>query len=239
MRGLAFLCALGVLTSTGGLHRVAVAAPSAPKKLLDYHAYASWRTVREVKLSRDGTWLAYAAVPNQADGELIARQLTSTTEYREPRGRAPVFSADARFVVYRIAAPIAEVKAAAKNPDLADDKKPKDGLGILDLRTGSATTVERVRSFLVARDGATLVYRREPLAAASPSASPSVADAVSRNARERATVRRGIERSVSVTFGLGRAGAQSARERQGHIAGDSAIGARRAVDRRTRHRIRG
>jgi dipeptidyl aminopeptidase/acylaminoacyl peptidase len=172
MRGLAFLCALGVAASTGGLGGVAAATP-APKKLLDYHAYAAWRTIREVRLTREGAWLAYAAVPNQADGELVVRRLTGATEYREPRGRAPVFSADGRFAVYRIAAPLAEVKAAAKNPDLADEKKPKDGLGILDLRDGSATTVERVQSFALARDGTTLVYRREPIAAATPSASPS------------------------------------------------------------------
>jgi hypothetical protein len=160
---------------------------AAPKKLLDYHAFAGWRTIRDVHISRDGGWLAYSAVANQADGEVIVRHLTDTTTYREPRGRGPVFSADGRFVIYRISPTLADVRAAAKNPDLAADKKPKDALGILDVRSGSVSTVPRIRSVAVSRDGATLAYLLEPgppptlapapppspAAAASPVPSPS------------------------------------------------------------------
>ena len=37
-----------------------------------------------------------------------------TATFRAPRGRAPQFSPDGRFVVYRIGAPVADVKAAEK-----------------------------------------------------------------------------------------------------------------------------
>ncbi|MEO7040348.1 MAG: prolyl oligopeptidase family serine peptidase [Candidatus Elarobacter sp.] len=159
----------GVAPSLG-----AATAPTPPKKLLDYHAYSAWRQIRDTRLSRDGRWLAYAQVPAEADGELVVRDLDAGKTYREARGRTPAFSADGRFVVYRITARVAEVKAADKTETPAE-KRPQDGLGVLELGSGSATTVERVKSFALARDGMTLVYLIEPSPApsGSPAASPS------------------------------------------------------------------
>jgi dipeptidyl aminopeptidase/acylaminoacyl peptidase len=149
-------------------------AGAAPRKLLDYHAYSAWRQVRDVRLSRDGRRIAYAQVPAEADGELLVRDLGGTAVFRAPRGRAPQFSPDGRFVVYRISAPVAEVKAAEKAAK-PPDQRPKDGLGIADLAdvaNARTTTIERVRSFALARDGTTVAYLLEPSPSPSPSASP-------------------------------------------------------------------
>jgi dipeptidyl aminopeptidase/acylaminoacyl peptidase len=164
----AFAC--GVVPS------VAVVDAAAPQ-LLDYHAYSSWRRIQDVRVSRDGGRLAFAEVPAEADGDLVVRDPQSTAVFRAGRGRGPEFSADGRFVVYRIAAPVAEVKAAEKAGKSADER-PKDGLGIAavgDLANARATNVERVRSFVLARDGATLAYLLEPLPSPAPSGSPSPA----------------------------------------------------------------
>ncbi len=155
---------------------VAFSAPAgaAPKKLLDYHAYSSWRQIRDVRLTRDGRRVAYAQVAAEADGELVVRDLDGGSTFRAPRGRAPQFSPDGRFVVYRISAPVADVKAAEKAAKPAD-QRPKDGLGIADLADAAnarTTTVERVRSFALARDGTTLAYLLEPSPSPAPSASP-------------------------------------------------------------------
>jgi dipeptidyl aminopeptidase/acylaminoacyl peptidase len=154
----------------------AAIAPSdaAPKKLLDYHAYSGWRQIREVKLSRDGRRLAYAQVAPEADGELIVRDLNGNATFRAARGRAPQFTPDGRFVVFRIAPVFADVRAAEKAAK-PGDQRPKDGLGIADVSdvaNARATTVERVRSFALARDGATVAYLLEPSPSPSPSASP-------------------------------------------------------------------
>lgn len=157
-------CALGPATAPAS-------APGA--KLLDYHAYSAWKQIRDVRLSRDGRLLAYALVPPEADGEVVVRDLRGTATFRAPRGHAPVFTADGRFVVYRISAPVAAVKAAER-ADAPADERPKDGLGLAgvsDVATARATTVDRVRSFVLARDGTTLAYLLEP----SPSPSPSAA----------------------------------------------------------------
>src|ERR1700681_1365205 len=156
---------------------VAFTAPAGavPKKLLDYHAYSSWRQIRDVRLTRDGGRLRYAQVAAEADGELLVRDLGATAVFRAPRGRAPQFSPDGRFVVYRISAPVADVKAAEKAAK-PPDQRPKDGLGITDLAdvaNARTTAVERVRSFVLARDGTTLAYLLEPSPSPSPAPSAS------------------------------------------------------------------
>jgi hypothetical protein len=173
MRRSAALLALAAF-ACGGVAST-VPAGAAPKKLLDYHAYSSWRQIRDVRLSRDGRRLAYSQVPAQDDGELIVRDLGGTAVFRAPRGRGAQFSPDARFVVYRVSALVADVKAAEKAAK-PPDQRPKDGLGIADLgdmTNPRATNVERVRSFALAREGTTLAYLLEP--SPSPSASAAAA----------------------------------------------------------------
>ena len=185
LRGRRALCA--ALALACGVVPPIVPARAAAPQLLDYHAYSSWRRIQDVRISRDGTRLAYAQVAAEADGELLVRGLSAPfdklrvtgEEFRAPRGRGPEFSADGRFVVYRIAAPLAEVKAADKAGKPADER-PKDGLGIAavaDLANARATTVERVRSYLLARDGATLAYLLEPSPSPAPSSTPAAAPA--------------------------------------------------------------
>src|SRR5665213_537517 len=122
----------GLIVSCGLVPPLGATAGAAPGALLDYHAYSSWRRIVDVRVSRDGTRLAYAQVATEADGELIVRDPNAprtSAEFRAPRGRGPEFSPDGRFVVYRIAAPVADVKAAEKAGKSADER-PKDALGI-------------------------------------------------------------------------------------------------------------
>ncbi len=177
MTSRAHLALLTVVAFACGNGALLAPAAAAPKKLLDYHAYSAWRQIRDVRLSRDGRRLAYAQVPAEADGELLVRELGGTAVFRAPRGRAPQFSPDGRFVVYRISAPVADVKAAEKATK-PPDQRPKEGLGIADLAdvaNAKTTTVDRVRSFALARDGTTLAYLLEPSPSASPAAPASPA----------------------------------------------------------------
>ena len=126
------------------------------KKSLTYPAYDSWRSIRGTTLSRDGAWLVYALNPQDGDGELVARNLRSGTEYRVPRGTAPVITADAKFVAFAVTPPKADVdkaKKAKKKPE----EMPKSGFGLLDLGSGAVKTFDRVKSFKLAEDGGLFV----------------------------------------------------------------------------------
>ena len=136
-------------------------APAA-KKPLSYDAYDGWRSIQGTQLSRDGLWLVYALVPQDGDGELVARDLGGSREFRAPRGKQPVITADGRFVVFTLAPLKADVDKAKKDKKKPEEQ-PKAGLGILDLVTGEVKTVDRVKSFKVPEDsGVALAYLMEP-----------------------------------------------------------------------------
>ena len=149
---------------------------AAPAKIpLDYKAYDGWCAIRGTVLSDDGRYAAYSLVPEDGDPTLVVHDVTTGKDVDEPRGTDPAFSADGRFVVYVVRAPNAEIhkaERAHKKPE----ELPKNGLGMLDLTTDTATTVERVKSFALAKDTGhdTLAYLLEaPAPSPSPSASPA------------------------------------------------------------------
>ena len=134
----------------------------AAKKPLTYDAYDGWRSIQGTQLARDGSWLVYALVPQDGDGELVALNLKTNKEYRAARGRGPILTVDGKFVVFTIAPPKAEVDKAKKEKKKPEEQ-PKSGLGIMDLATGDVATVERVKSFKVPEEsGACVAYLLEP-----------------------------------------------------------------------------
>ena len=90
------------------------AEQTAAKKPITHDVYDGWRSIQGTKISRDGIWLAYALVPQDGDGELVVRNLKTTTDYRAPRGRDPIITPDGKFVVFEKAPLKADVDKARK-----------------------------------------------------------------------------------------------------------------------------
>jgi len=125
----------------------AVAFAQAPvKRPITHDVYDSWRSIRGTEVSRDGTWLAYALVPQDGDGELVVRNLQTGAEHRQPRGQDPVITPDGRYVVFTIVPLKADVDKAKKDKKKPEDQ-PKNALGIMSLPGGTVVTVDRVKSF--------------------------------------------------------------------------------------------
>jgi len=120
-------------------------------------------------------------VPFEGDAEVVVRSLTTGTEWRYGVGSqqpppddeeeggppanasapSPVFTADARFVIFPVRPTQAEVDQAKKDKKKPEDQ-PKNALAIMDLSNGSVTRVERVKTFQVPRDGSNVVvYLKE------------------------------------------------------------------------------
>jgi len=114
----------------------AAALAQAPRPLR-HTDYDSWRMITSQALSRDGHWLAYAYMPEDADGDVIVTELASGKEYKVPAGTLPQppitppeeinpeapsqrpavklrFSADARWLVISTFPNKAEVEQARK-----------------------------------------------------------------------------------------------------------------------------
>jgi dipeptidyl aminopeptidase/acylaminoacyl peptidase len=140
---------------------VAAQKPPAPqpvvqKRPISYDAYDAWRSIQGTRISRDGTWLAYALVAEDGDGELVVRNLRTNAEIRKPRGTSPVITVDGRFVVYTIVPVKAEVDKAKKDKKKPEEM-PKPAVGIINLATGEATSVERVKTWKVPEESGRFV----------------------------------------------------------------------------------
>jgi hypothetical protein len=147
------------------------------KRPLTHRDYDSWRSIQASQISRDGKFIAYAYTPEDGDGDIVVRNVASGTEWRAPRGYRPpvpppddpgtsiaefqagqarllrpVFTADSRFVVFGTEPMKADLNKAKKDKKKPEEM-PKNGMGIMDLSTGTVTQIERVKSFQVPEEG--------------------------------------------------------------------------------------
>src|SRR5690349_19839539 len=153
---------------------------AAQKRPLTHQDYDSWRSIQNPHLSADGVYLGYALFPQEGDGEFVVRNLKTGKEWRESIGARPpapppnratlnpedppppppgvtvAFSRDGRTVVFSTFPPKADVDKAHKEKKKPEDMA-KNGMVILDLASGKAQRVERVRSFQVPEAGDGLV----------------------------------------------------------------------------------
>lgn len=153
----------------------AFAQQNAPqKKPITHDVYDSWKSIQGTKLSADGVWLAYALTPQDGDGELVVRNLKTNAEIHAARGRDPIITSDNRFVVFAVAPYKKDVDQARKAKKKADEM-PKNGVGLVDLAKGTATTLaEHVRSFRVPDETPqVIVYLIAPTVASSDGGSPA------------------------------------------------------------------
>src|SRR5689334_5169191 len=134
MKKLCVACVIAVLVAPLG------AQQPGSKKPITHDVYDGWKSIQGTKLSRDGTWMVYALVPQDGDGELVVRNLKTNTEYRAPRGRNAVITPDNRFVVFEkspLKADVDKARKAKRRPD----EMPKAGVGLIELSSGQATTL--------------------------------------------------------------------------------------------------
>lgn len=163
----------------------AVPAQQSTKRPLSHDDYDTWRSIQGRQLSRDGGFVAYALVPQDGDGEVVARNIETSKEWRHLRGAQPTmvprpdpsaepgtpppslgprlsFTADSRFLVFQILPTKEELERARKEKKKPEDA-PRNALGIMDLATGNVTRIERVKSFQVPDDGSGFIaYQLEP-----------------------------------------------------------------------------
>ncbi len=161
---------------------VSIALSQSAKRPLNHKDYDSWRTIASQRLSADGKFLAYGVFPQEGDGEVIVRNLVTGQDSHFPAGARPqptgapipeegpapeargttiTFSADSKYVVFSTFPTKAETDQARKDRRTGDNA-PKDGMVIVDLASGKATTVERVRRFAMPEKAAGyLAYQKE------------------------------------------------------------------------------
>src|ERR1022692_2928753 len=146
---------------------LSVAFAQTAKRPLNHKDYDGWHTIIGQRLSNDGKFLAYGVFPQEGDGEVVIRNLVTGKDTHLPAGARPqpapsaaaeegpppearsttiAFSADSKFVVFSTFPSKADTDKAKKEKKTAD-QMPKDGMVIVNLASGKATRVERVKRF--------------------------------------------------------------------------------------------
>jgi dipeptidyl aminopeptidase/acylaminoacyl peptidase len=175
---------------------VALAASAqVAKRPLTHRDYDSWHTIGAQTLSRDGKFLAYSSFPEEGDGELVVKNLSTGKELRENCGAAPpptdnpeesegppvergihvLFSHDNAYLVASAYPQKAETDQAKKDHKRAD-QMPRESMIIVNLSSLTATRIADVASFQLPELGQSFVaYLRgpKPEAAAPPAETPA------------------------------------------------------------------
>ncbi|HEY2015823.1 MAG TPA: hypothetical protein VGH38_20110, partial [Bryobacteraceae bacterium] len=174
-------------------------AQTAAKRPLNHLDYDSWNAIQSQALSRDGKFLAYSLVPEEGDGQLVVRNLSTGKELRESCGSAPPaaennseeptgegpppvrsirisFTHDNAFLVASTFPPKAETDKAKKERKRPDEM-PRGGMIIVNLTELRATRVTDVASFQVPElGGSYVVYLHGPKPAAAGSSADGAQD---------------------------------------------------------------
>ena len=178
------MCAIALIASS--MVQAFAQQPASTKRPITHKDYDTWHSIQSPQISRDGKFVAYAYMAQDADSEIVARNIATGQEWRAPRGyrppapppddsipnfgeliaaqarlARPAFTADNRFVVFSIEPAKAEVAKARKDKKKPDDM-PKNGLGIMDLSSGQVARIDRVKNFQVPEDaGGFIAYLME------------------------------------------------------------------------------
>jgi dipeptidyl aminopeptidase/acylaminoacyl peptidase len=177
-----------VIAFTGAFTRVAMAQTKRP---LQHRDYDGWNSIQSQVLSRDGKFIAYALFPEDGDGALVVRNLTTGKELRESAGSPPpaqdntdveagagqqgavrtiriTFTHDNRFVIASAFPPKADTDKARKERKRADEM-PRASMLIVDLAAMTVERVADVANFQVPENGESFVaYLKGPKAGAAP-----------------------------------------------------------------------
>lgn len=123
------------------------------RKTLDHVDYDVWNSLSGPSLSHDGDWILYTVKSGEIDGEgtLHIQQTTTGREYVIERGTGARFTADSRFVIYRITPEKKKVKQLRKQKKDSDEM-PQAILQIVELDSGDVMTLEGVRSFALPKE---------------------------------------------------------------------------------------
>lgn len=162
---------------------VCVAMVSAQtKRSLNHSDDDGWKSIASQKLSDDGRYLIYGVFPQVGDGEVVVREIASGKEIREPAGQRPeppapeagsaegpppqargvssAFSADGNWLIFSVFPSSADLDRAKKEKKKPAEM-PKDGLVILNLRSGTKTRIENVKSFQLSKASTHIAYLKE------------------------------------------------------------------------------
>ncbi|MBN2011298.1 S9 family peptidase [candidate division KSB1 bacterium] len=121
------------------------------KQPLDHSVYDNWKNLNGASISNNGEYVSFEINPQDGDGWLYIKNLSTQSSDSIRRGYNAAFSPQSNFIVCNIKAP----KDSTRNAKLAkkkDDQLPKDSLGIWLLEKDSLIKAANLKSYKLSKD---------------------------------------------------------------------------------------
>jgi dipeptidyl aminopeptidase/acylaminoacyl peptidase len=141
-------------------------APAKARSRVPESDYAKWETLGSGALSPDGKWVAYDFRKGASTGELRYREVASGTEHSVIRGSTPLFCANSRWLFYTINPDTGAAgggrggRGSGATGAVSAPVVNRNKLGIVDLSTGAATTLDDVQAYAVNKSCSHVALRR-------------------------------------------------------------------------------
>ncbi|MDE2879098.1 prolyl oligopeptidase family serine peptidase [Candidatus Palauibacter soopunensis] len=130
-------------------------AAAQDKPTLGADDYDRWESLGQASLSPDGLWLAVVVRRVDETSELRVHRTDSDSVVIVAEGSRPEFSADGNWLAHAIGVSPDERERLGERGDPV-----RNGVGLLDLRTGEREETEAMQSFSFSDDGRYLALRR-------------------------------------------------------------------------------
>ncbi len=118
------------------------------KKSLTHDVYDLWKDITERVISNDGTQFVYGINPQEGDGKLYLKNLTTNSFIAADRGYEARITYDSKNAVFKIKPMLSVVKDAKRAKKKKEDM-PKDSLGIFDFGAAKTTKFANIISFKI------------------------------------------------------------------------------------------
>ncbi len=141
------------LASVLPLFLLIVLPASAQKRAMTWEDMMHFRAIEETRIADDGSVVAFSAVPDRGDSDVIIVPTDGSFEHSIPFARAPQVSSDGRFAAARVEASFAERERAENGSDV-----PKPGMTLLETNSGSTIEYDEVDRFAFSSDGRWIAF---------------------------------------------------------------------------------
>ncbi len=141
--------------------------------------YAKWETLGAGALSPDGKWLAFDLRRGNGSTELHYRAVGTDKETTARSATNPQFTGNSRWLLYTITPDTAGGRGGRGRAGGGGGRGGRGGgepaaeggtapnrnkVGVVDLRTGTLTTLDDIQSYTLSSDGSHVALRRYPAA---------------------------------------------------------------------------
>lgn len=161
---------------------LALAAPAASqgKRAVTFQDLMKFRSIQQPVISADGRVVAYGTQPDRGDGEGFIHVLATGKVINVPRGTQPSISKNGRWVAMTVRPAFAATEKAGR-------ERPRNGMALVNVETGTVTNFENVDRFSFSDDSRWLAFH---LAHPNPRRNPA-------SRRAKSPARRSTNRQVT------------------------------------------